>query len=208
MQRSCVPVSGRRLTHPPGSRRGGSFHCAGKRSCRSKRLGWLGTRLSVLRPDRVDFCLSGFGFENEKCGHCLRERRQAGSDHQRLFAFGHSKVCSPGRSDHRSPRRCRHPLDMATWPRFHSCIGPVRQPSHDGRSLQAAGIARSVSYPIVQRPDGSFDIAVTRASGWTHYREGLSTQTDVDIAVNLLRHLMAACGAPLIEEPLFRDAAE
>lgn len=69
-------------------------------------------------------------------------------------------------------------------------------------------MARSVSYQVIQRPDGHFDIAVTVAGGRTQYREGLATRPDVDRALDLLRDLMAACGAPLIEEPFLRDAAE
>ncbi|UYW28256.1 hypothetical protein OKC48_06985 [Methylorubrum extorquens] len=69
-------------------------------------------------------------------------------------------------------------------------------------------MARSVSYQVVQRPDGHFDIAVTLAGGRTHYREGLATRADVDRALDLLRDLMASCGAPLIEEPPLREAAE
>lgn len=69
-------------------------------------------------------------------------------------------------------------------------------------------MARYVSYQIIQRPNGNFDIAVTLAGGRAHYREGLPTRADVDRAVNILRDLMAACGASLVEEPAIRDAAE
>lgn len=69
-------------------------------------------------------------------------------------------------------------------------------------------MARGVSYQVIQRPNGHFDIAVTLAGGRTHFREGLATRTDVDIALNLLRDLMEACGAHLVEEPLRREAAE
>lgn len=69
-------------------------------------------------------------------------------------------------------------------------------------------MARSVSYQVVQRPDGQFDIAVTLAGGRTHFREGLASRADVDCALDLLRDLMAACGAPLIEEPFLSEAAE
>ena len=69
-------------------------------------------------------------------------------------------------------------------------------------------MARCVSYQIIQRPSGTFDIAVTLAGGRTHYREGLPTRADVDCAVNMLRDLMAACGASLVEEPAIRVAAE
>ena len=69
-------------------------------------------------------------------------------------------------------------------------------------------MTRRVSYRIIQRPNGNFDIAVTLAGGRTHYREGLTTRADVDSAVNILRDLMAACGASLVEEPAIRVAAE
>jgi len=69
-------------------------------------------------------------------------------------------------------------------------------------------MARSVSYQVIQRPDGHFDIAVTLAGGRTHFHEGLATRVDVDFALDLLRDLMTACGAPLIEEPFLREAAE
>jgi hypothetical protein len=69
-------------------------------------------------------------------------------------------------------------------------------------------MARSVSYQVIHKPDGRFDIAVTLAGGRTHYREGLATESEVTEALDLLRDLMTACGAALIEEPLLRDAAQ
>lgn len=69
-------------------------------------------------------------------------------------------------------------------------------------------MARSVSYQVIQRPEGHFDIAVTLAGGRTHFRQGLATRTDVDTALNLLRDLMAACDTALVEKPLLHEVAE
>ncbi|GJD57302.1 hypothetical protein [Methylobacterium dankookense] len=67
---------------------------------------------------------------------------------------------------------------------------------------------RRASYRIIERPDGRFDIAVTLAGGGTQSREGLATRAEVSSALAMLRDLMAACGADLVEEPTLGLAAE
>lgn len=69
-------------------------------------------------------------------------------------------------------------------------------------------MSRRASYRITERPDGGFDVAVTLAGGGTHAREGLKTLAEVESALTLLRDLMAACGADLVEEPTLGLAAE
>lgn len=67
---------------------------------------------------------------------------------------------------------------------------------------------RRASYRIIEHPDGLFTITVTLAGGGTHSREGLSTPAEVEDALSLLRDLMTACGANLVEEPTLGLAAE
>lgn len=69
-------------------------------------------------------------------------------------------------------------------------------------------MSRRASFRIIERPDGLFNIAVTLAGGGTHAREGLSTPAEIESALALLRELMAACGAELVEEPTLGLAAE
>ncbi|MGV7030824.1 hypothetical protein [Methylobacterium symbioticum] len=69
-------------------------------------------------------------------------------------------------------------------------------------------MSRRASFRIIERPDGLFNIAVTLAGGGTHAREGLSTPAEIESALSLLRELMAACGAELVEEPTLGLAAE
>jgi hypothetical protein len=69
-------------------------------------------------------------------------------------------------------------------------------------------MSRRASFRIIERPDGLFNIAVTLAGGGTHAREGLSTPAEIESTLALLRELMAACGAELVEEPTLGLAAE
>lgn len=67
---------------------------------------------------------------------------------------------------------------------------------------------RHASYRIIERPDGWFDIAVTLDGGGTHVREGLVSPVDVQTALAMLRDLMVACGAVLVEAEALSLAAE
>ena len=67
---------------------------------------------------------------------------------------------------------------------------------------------RRASYRIIERPDGRFDIAVTLAGGAAHFREGLASLTEVENALAMLRDLMTACGAVLVEAEALSLAAE
>jgi hypothetical protein len=67
---------------------------------------------------------------------------------------------------------------------------------------------RRASFRIIEHPDGRFDIAVSLAGGGTHAREGLASPAEVESALAVLRALMAACGADLVEEPPLGLAAE
>ncbi|MET0369670.1 MAG: hypothetical protein ABW058_16015 [Methylobacterium sp.] len=67
---------------------------------------------------------------------------------------------------------------------------------------------RRASYRIIEHPDGRFTITVTLAGGGTHTRDGLKTPAEVEEALSLLRDLMTACGALLVEEPTLGLAAE
>lgn len=69
-------------------------------------------------------------------------------------------------------------------------------------------MSHRASYRILERPDGRFDIAVTLAGGGTHFREGLSTPAEVQTALAMLRDLMTACGAVLVEAETLSLAAE
>ncbi len=67
---------------------------------------------------------------------------------------------------------------------------------------------RRASYRINESLDGRFTITVTLTGGGTHSREGLSSPAEVEEALALLRDLMTACGACLVEEPALGLAAE
>ncbi|GEP12736.1 hypothetical protein [Methylobacterium gnaphalii] len=67
---------------------------------------------------------------------------------------------------------------------------------------------RRVSYRIIERPDGRFDVVVTSVGGATLSREALETREDVEDALDTLRALMAACGVVVSEEPSLGLAAE
>jgi hypothetical protein len=67
---------------------------------------------------------------------------------------------------------------------------------------------RRASYRIIECPDGRFTVTVTLAGGGTHSRDGLATPAEVEEALSLLRDLMTACGAQLVEEPTLGLAAE
>ncbi len=67
---------------------------------------------------------------------------------------------------------------------------------------------RPASYRIIERPDGSFDIAVTLSGGGTHLRQGLKTRADMEAALAMLRDLMAACDVVLVEAEALGLAAE
>ncbi|GJD37352.1 hypothetical protein [Methylobacterium aerolatum] len=67
---------------------------------------------------------------------------------------------------------------------------------------------RRASYRITQCPDGRYTVTVTLAGGGTHSREGLASPAEVEASLSLLRDLMAACGAVLVEEPSLGLAAE
>ncbi|MFC6789019.1 hypothetical protein ACFQE0_04870 [Methylobacterium komagatae] len=69
-------------------------------------------------------------------------------------------------------------------------------------------MARRASYRITECPDGRFTITVTLAGGGTHTRDGLTSPAAVEEALALLRDLMTACGACLVEEPTLGLAAE
>ncbi|WP_426216290.1 hypothetical protein [Methylobacterium sp. NFXW15] len=49
---------------------------------------------------------------------------------------------------------------------------------------------------------------MTLAGGGTHTRDGLTSPAAVEEALALLRDLMTACGACLVEEPTLGLAAE
>lgn len=69
-------------------------------------------------------------------------------------------------------------------------------------------MSRRASYRIIERPDGRFNVAVTLAGGGTHTREGLANRAEIESALALLRDLMDACGAELVEEQTLGIAAE
>ena len=58
---------------------------------------------------------------------------------------------------------------------------------------------RTATYRVIDRPDGLFDIAVTLAPDKVFHRDGLASRAEVDEALSVLRDLMAACGAPLVQ---------
>ncbi len=65
---------------------------------------------------------------------------------------------------------------------------------------------RTATYRVIDRPDGLFDIAVTLRPDRIFHRTGLASRAEVDEALSMLRDLMAACGAPLVQEPAGQPA--
>lgn len=62
-------------------------------------------------------------------------------------------------------------------------------------------MARPVLYQIIDRPDGRFDVLATLAPGKTFTRTGLASLTEVNAALDVLRDIMAACGAEVVLDP-------
>ncbi len=65
-------------------------------------------------------------------------------------------------------------------------------------------MARPVRCSIVDMPDGRFAVVAASASGKVFRRAGLLTRAQAEECVDLLRALMAACGAAVVEVPPFR----
>ena len=65
-----------------------------------------------------------------------------------------------------------------------------------------------VSNQITPRLNGDLDIGVTLVGGRTHYQEGLPTRARVESTVDILRDLMTAGGASLVDEPAIRAVTE
>jgi hypothetical protein len=68
-------------------------------------------------------------------------------------------------------------------------------------------MARPVRCSIVDMPDGRFAVVAAPASGKVFRRAGLLTRAQAEECVDLLRALMAACGAAVVEVPPFRPWA-
>ena len=62
-------------------------------------------------------------------------------------------------------------------------------------------MAKPVTYSIVDRPDGRFDLVVLLGSGPPFTRHGFWTLAEAEEEVDWLRVLMTACGAPVVRSP-------
>ncbi|MFJ7441613.1 hypothetical protein ACIQW5_28910 [Methylorubrum thiocyanatum] len=60
-------------------------------------------------------------------------------------------------------------------------------------------MAKPVECRIVDMPDGRFAVVAVLASGKVFRRVGLATMAEAGESVEVLRAVMAACGAPLIQ---------
>lgn len=58
---------------------------------------------------------------------------------------------------------------------------------------------KTVTYSIIDREDGRFDLIAVIAGQSVHARQGLLSRAEVDEALDMLRDLMAAIGAPLVQ---------
>jgi hypothetical protein len=65
---------------------------------------------------------------------------------------------------------------------------------------------RTVSYRIVDTPDGRFTVIATMEPDRTYRMEGLSTLVAAEMWVEGLRVLMAECGAPVVRAGTDQDA--
>ncbi|MEN3230244.1 hypothetical protein PUR21_21815 [Methylorubrum rhodesianum] len=61
-------------------------------------------------------------------------------------------------------------------------------------------MAKSVDCRIVDMPDGRFAVIAVMASGKVFRRKALPTLEAAEDAVECLREVMAACGAPVVAE--------
>lgn len=59
-------------------------------------------------------------------------------------------------------------------------------------------MARTVTYSIVDHPDGRFAVVAATASGSVYWRCGFLTLAEAEHCVEDLRAMMAACGAQLV----------
>ena len=59
-------------------------------------------------------------------------------------------------------------------------------------------MAQRVTYSVVDRPDGRFDLLVLVGARALHARTGFMTLSEVEEEVEFLRDLMTACGAPVV----------
>jgi hypothetical protein len=59
-------------------------------------------------------------------------------------------------------------------------------------------MVQRVTYSIIDRPDGRFDVVVVLGATSLYAREGLMTLAEAEEEVECLRTLMAACGAPVV----------
>lgn len=62
-------------------------------------------------------------------------------------------------------------------------------------------MARPVLYRIIDQPDGRFDVMATLGPNKTFTREGLASFAEVNAALDVLRAIMAACGAEVLLDP-------
>jgi hypothetical protein len=60
-------------------------------------------------------------------------------------------------------------------------------------------MVQRVTYSIVDRPDGRFDVVAVLGATSHYAREGLMTLAEAENEVDCLRVLMAACGAPVVQ---------
>jgi hypothetical protein len=61
-------------------------------------------------------------------------------------------------------------------------------------------LAKPVSYRIADRPDGRCDVIAVLHPRKVFRREGLATLAEAEEWEDGLRVLMAACGAPIVED--------
>jgi len=61
-------------------------------------------------------------------------------------------------------------------------------------------MAQRVTYSIVDRADGRFDLLVLLGARALHARTGFMTLAETEEEVELLRELMTACGAPVVRD--------
>jgi hypothetical protein len=59
-------------------------------------------------------------------------------------------------------------------------------------------MARKVTYSVIDRPDGRFDLIAVLSSGALYVRRALMTRAEVDENLETLQALMAACGVPVV----------
>ena len=72
------------------------------------------------------------------------------------------------------------------------------RPTHRVQANAVEQMARSVTYSVVNDPDGRFAVMAESGSRGVHWRCGFLTLAEAELCVEDLRAIMTACGSALV----------